>query len=136
MEMLVAAPHRHRLVVGVHEHHAPGGPPVAPPSQRPSATRARGRRWVATIWASGPAASPAACARSGPISRAYSPAADAPRLPVTATASPGRACDLSRAAPGWTPSRVTFTIQPLGEAEVSPPTTVTPWGAAASPMPA
>ena len=54
---------------------------------------------------------------------------------MTATASPGRAADRSRGAPGWTPSRVTFTIQPPGEAEVSPPTTATAWGAAASAMP-
>ena len=59
-------------------------------------------------------------------------AAERPSEPTTAITSPGRASERRRGAPVISPKSVTLTIQPAGEAEVSPPTTATPWGAAAA----
>src|SRR2546428_84084 len=58
-------------------------------------------------------------------SRSARPAAERPRDPVTAIVSPGRAVDLRSGARTASPSKVTLTIQPAGDAAVSPPTTVT-----------
>ena len=55
----------------------------------------------------------------GSPSSAARPAAERPRLPVTATASPGRAIERSRGVPVCSPRSVTLIIQPPREADVS-----------------
>ena len=100
----------------------------------PPATRAVGRR-CARVSSSMAAGLRGRARASRPPSSSASPPAERPSDPVTATASPGRAAERSRGVPPCSPSRVTLMNQPAGDAEVSPPTMATPWGAAASCMP-
>ena len=106
--------------------------PPAAPSHWPSRTRGLGRRCAAFTWSSAAGATPA-----GVVSRSStaSPAAARPRAPVTAMTSPDFAVDRSTEAGAASPRSVTFTIQPRGEAEVSPPTTATSWARASSSNP-
>ena len=63
----------------------------AGPASAPPRTRARGRRCAARDLGQPRAGEAGARARSSPRSSSASPAAERPRLPVTATASPARA---------------------------------------------
>src|SRR5205814_8449244 len=65
-------------------------------------------------------------------SRTARPAVERPSDPVTATTSPTRAVDLRMGRAIASPSNVTLTIQPRGEAHVSPPTTTTSSSAASA----
>ena len=69
------------------------------PSQRPSWTRATGRRCARTISSRASGATAPRGPMPGSPSSAARPAAERPRLPVTATASPGRAIERVAACP-------------------------------------
>ena len=98
-----------------------------PPASGPRATRARGRRWAPLISASGPDRPRRAPGR-GPISSTSRPAADGRGAGDRHRVARRGRVERSRGAPR-APSRVTLTIQPAGDAEVSPPTIVDAVGA-------